>query len=155
MRDASAMICRYALAWLRPPDRVRPLPRAVRRGGSHSRAVFFPRVIVESAPGRIGAQIGVMERTDDGRNVDARNCEIEADGFQVKLLDGLAGPGVELGQQRTQRMQTLAGALSLAESLTSRPRFAFRPRSIASCSVRASGAGDAAPMGTLPWNWLV
>ena len=60
--------------------------------------------------------------------------------------------GVHLGQQGAQRLETLAPAVSFAESLTSNPRFAFRPRSIASCSVSAKAVDDGAPVGTLPWN---
>ncbi len=45
-------------------------------------------------------------------------------------------------------------AISLAESLTSNPRFVFMPRSIASWSVSANGVDDGTPVGTLPWNWF-
>src|SRR5580698_511400 len=45
-------------------------------------------------------------------------------------------------------------AISLAESLTSSPRFVFNPRSIAPRNVSAMGVPVAAPLGTLPWNCI-
>ncbi len=38
----------------------------------HRRAIVLARTVVECVPGRIGAHIGVMERSGNGGNGDAR-----------------------------------------------------------------------------------
>src|SRR5580698_5350892 len=58
------------------------------------------------------------------------------------------------GKRELKDCKRCPRAISLAESLTSRPRFVFSPRSIASRNVSAMGVPVAAPLGTLPWNWI-
>src|ERR1700722_5605921 len=51
-----------------------------------------------------------MERADNGREGDSRDCEIESDRFQIELLDCFAGLSVGLWQKRTQGLEPLAAS---------------------------------------------